>query len=139
MGAASKAEAGNGRNRAALALLAGTLAGCAITAAAFIACAALLTYTGLAERSVPAIVTVVCVLSSAVAGFDAARGARGRGWLWGLAAGLVYSAVLICAGRALAEGFSFDGRTLALIAVCVAGGGVGGVVGINTVSKWKQR
>ena len=64
------------------ALVVGILIAYAITCAAFIACAIALTYSGLKESAVPIFVTATCVVSVAIAGFDAARGAEGRGWLW---------------------------------------------------------
>ena len=113
------------------AILTGVLAGYGISCIGFIACALALKYTGLAEKSVPALVTVICFISAVVAGFDSAKGADDKGWLWGLAAGLIYALILMCIGIWLSEGFMFDGRTVTLALLSVASGGLGGIVGIN--------
>ena len=104
------------RKKQLLTLLIGELIAYAITSAAFIGCAVALTYTNFKESSVPIIVTLTCVISAAVAGFDAAKGVRVKGWLWGLAAGFVYAVIFVLIGRIMSESFSFDVRTLTLIA-----------------------
>ncbi|MDR0958545.1 MAG: TIGR04086 family membrane protein [Clostridiales bacterium] len=114
-----------------LSVVTGVLIGYAISCAAFIACALALTYTDMSESSVPVIVTITSILSAAVAGFDASRGAETKGWLWGMAGGLLYSIILVCIGIWATENFALDMRTVALFVLCVAGGGLGGVIGIN--------
>jgi len=113
------------------ALAVGVLVAYAITCIVLIATALLLTYTKLSEASVPLIVTLACVISVFVAGFDAGRVSVEKGWLWGLAAGGLYAVLLICVLTWVAGGFSLDARKATLIILSVAGGGVGGVVGIN--------
>ncbi|MDR3091812.1 MAG: TIGR04086 family membrane protein [Clostridiales bacterium] len=114
-----------------LAVAGGVAIAYAITCAAFIAYAALLTYTNLTEEKAPLVVTLVSLFSVITAGFDAARGARRRGWLWGLIAGALYAAALTLLGVWLGRGGAFDARSLSLFALCLAGGGLGGVIGIN--------
>ena len=116
-------------------LLTGIFIAYVITGAAFICCALALTYTNFKESTVPFVVTVTCIVSSVVAGFDATRNVRGRGLLWGLAAGFIYAVIFIFIGKIMSDSFSFDVRTLMLVALSVAGGGLGGVVGINLKKK----
>jgi len=112
-------------------LLSGVLIAYVITGAAFICCALALTYTNFKESTVPMVVTITCVVSSAIAGFDTARSARGRGWLWGLIGGFAYAVIFVFLGKIMSESFSFDMRTLTLVALCIACGGLGGIIGIN--------
>ena len=114
-----------------LGLLSGVAIGYAITAAAFIACALAITYTGMSEKSLPVFITVICVISVVVAGFDSARAASGRGWIWGLCAGLLYCFILLILGKALSKDFAFDLKTVMLSLLCITGGGLGGIIGIN--------
>ncbi|MCL1877884.1 MAG: TIGR04086 family membrane protein [Defluviitaleaceae bacterium] len=109
----------------------GVLIAYAITAIVFLGYAILITYTNVSERSLPMVIAITTVLSVMVAGFDAARAAETRGWLWGMIAGLVY--VLILAGIMLVflPGFPIDSRTVIVCALGIAGGGLGGVFGIN--------
>lgn len=103
----------------------------AITAIAFLAYAMLVTYTNMSERNLPTVVAVTTLLSVLVAGFDAARGATHRGWIWGMAAGLAYILVLVIIMAVLLPTFAVDGRTFTTLAIGIAGGGIGGMLGIN--------
>jgi len=103
----------------------------AITCIVFIAYAILITYTNTSMDSLPLVVTVTSVISSIVAGYDAAKAALRRGWLWGLFAGFLYALVLVIIGYWVGQGFSFDLRTTTTLLLAVAGGGLGGVIGIN--------
>jgi putative membrane protein (TIGR04086 family) len=79
----------------------------------------------------PLVVTVTCLIAVIVAGFDAAKGAESRGWLWGITAGFVYAVILAVIGVWLNKGFVVDSRTVTLGILSLAGGGFGGVFGIN--------
>ena len=113
------------------ALATGVLAAYALTVIALLLTAVLLTYTNLPESSVPLLVTAACVLSVGVAGFDAGRASAEKGWLWGLAAGGIYALLLLCVLVWTAGGFVPDLKKVTLLVLSVAGGGVGGMVGIN--------
>lgn len=116
-------------------LLTGVLIGYAITIIGFITYAILLTYTSLSENNIGLVVTVISVLSVLLAGFDAARAQTRRGWLWGLGAGLTYGLLLIGVMNSLATADIDLARASSLLALCLAGGGLGGVVGINFKKK----
>jgi putative membrane protein (TIGR04086 family) len=113
-------------------LVTGVLIGYAITCIVFLGYSLLITFTDMSEKNLPVVVAVTTLLSVMVAGFDAARGAMNRGWLWGMAAGLVYVIVLLVIMMSALRGFAIDGRTVTLMVLSVAGGGLGGVLGINT-------
>ena len=112
-------------------MVTGVMVAYAITAIAFLAYALLVTYTNMSENNMPTIVAVTTLLSVMVAGFDAAKGANKRGWLWGMAAGFLYIAVMVIIMTVLLPTFSVDGRTFATVAIGIAGGGLGGMLGIN--------
>jgi len=109
----------------------GVLMAFAITSIVFLGYAMLITYTNVSERSLPTVVAITTVLSVMVAGFDAARGAENRGWLWGMAAGLVYVLIMAAIMVIMLPMFSVDGRTVMVFALGIAGGGLGGILGIN--------
>jgi len=112
-------------------LIIGVLMGYAITAIVFLGYAMLITYTEMSERSLHTVVAVTTLLSVLVAGFDAARGATYKGWLWGMGAGFLYIAVLAIIMMILLPHFGVDGRTLLILALAIVGGGLGGILGIN--------
>ncbi|MDR1532645.1 MAG: TIGR04086 family membrane protein [Clostridiales bacterium] len=117
------------------ALISGILIGYALTCIIIIGYAILITYSSLTGENLPLVVTVTCLASVIVAGFDAASGAESRGWLWGITAGFIYAVILAALGVWVNKGFALDSRTITLLVLSVAGGGLGGVIGINFKKK----
>ena len=109
----------------------GVLMAFAITCIVFLAYAMLITYTDMSERNLPVVVAITTLLSVMVAGFDAAKGATNRGWLWGMGAGLIYVLILAIIMVILLPTFAVDGRTFTVAILGLAGGGLGGILGIN--------
>jgi len=91
----------------------------------------LITYTQMSERNLPTVIAITTLLSVMVAGFDAAKGAPSRGWMWGILAGVAYVAILAIIMGVMIPGFFVDGRTVTVVVLAVAGGGLGGILGIN--------
>ena len=112
-------------------LVIGLAIGYAITAIVFLGYAMLITYTQMSERSLPMVVAITTVLSVLVAGFDAARGASKKGWLWGMGAGGAYVLLLALFMMVMLPNFGVDMRTFTVVVLAVAGGGIGGMLGIN--------
>ncbi|MCL2576002.1 MAG: TIGR04086 family membrane protein [Defluviitaleaceae bacterium] len=119
------------RREQVIGVIMGVVIAYAITAISFIGAAIAITYTNLQETALPAIVMISVVLSVLVAGFDSARKADNKGWLWGMVAGLLYAIVFIGIIVWVADGFIPDMRQLTLLALSLVGGGVGGAIGIN--------
>ena len=117
------------------ALFIGVLVGYAITAIVFLGYSMLITYTTASEQNLPMVVAVTTLLSVIVAGYDAAKGAENRGWLWGMGAGLIYILILIILMMNVLERFSADTHTMTVIILALAGGGMGGILGINMQKK----
>jgi len=113
------------------ALVIGVLVAYAITCIVFLAYSMLITYADMTERNLPMVVAVTTLLSVMVAGFDAAKGAESRGWLWGMAAGLVYILILTGLMMGVLQRFAVDTRTVTTFVLAIAGGGMGGILGIN--------
>ncbi|MCL2526922.1 MAG: TIGR04086 family membrane protein [Defluviitaleaceae bacterium] len=112
-------------------LVIGVMIGYAITTIIFLSYAMLITYTQMSERNLPMVIAVTTLLSVMIAGFDAAKGAAQRGWLWGMAAGFIYVAILGIIMMVFLPGFFVDGRTITVLVLSIAGGGLGGILGIN--------
>lgn len=112
-------------------LASGVLVAYAITVIVFIVYAMLITYTTMSEQNIPLVVTATTLISVVVAGFDSARGADQKGWLWGIGAGLIYAVILVLLMTWINKGFPANTRTITLIVLSLAGGGLGGVLGIN--------
>jgi putative membrane protein (TIGR04086 family) len=114
-----------------ISLVSGVLVGYAITCIIFLAYSMLITYTSLSEDNMSLVVAGVTLVSVIVAGFDAARGADNKGWLWGILAGLVYAVILLIIMALVLRGLTFDSHIVTILVLSIAGGGLGGVIGIN--------
>jgi len=79
----------------------------------------------------PLVVAGATLISVIVAGFDAAKGAENKGWFWGIVAGFVYAVILMLIMTLVLRNFTVDSRTATVLVLSLAGGGLGGVIGIN--------
>lgn len=104
----------------------------AITAIVFIVYAIILTYTNVTDKHVGLIAVICTVAASAVCGFDSAKAADSKGIIWGMIAGICYAAILFIIGFFVIGGAYFDAGKLITLLVATAGGGIGGIFGINT-------
>ena len=102
-----------------------------ITAAIFMLCAVLLTYTGMEEKAVPVFSVVCTLLSSFAAGFMASSKAERRGIIWGMLSGLVYAAALMAVLYMAADNTALDAGKALCVLTAVLSGSAGGVLGIN--------
>ena len=112
-------------------LLSGVMVGYAITCIIFLGYSILITYTSLTDEKMPLVVAGATLISVIVAGFDAAKGAENKGWFWGIMAGFIYALILMLIMTLVLKGFRPDPRTATVLVLSLAGGGLGGVFGIN--------
>jgi putative membrane protein (TIGR04086 family) len=115
----------------ALKMLKGMAAAYAITCIVFIAYGILLTFTGISEERIPLVALLCTAVSSAVAGFDWAKCADKKGIVWGLLAGLVYGIILFLAEAFAGNGIGITASKCLMLLIAMAGGGIGGILGIN--------
>ncbi len=102
-----------------------------ITCIFFIAYGLILTYTNASEQSLPLIALVCTAISSAVAGYDWARCRKKKGLLTGLAAGVAYAVILFIVTALASDSFSMGMSKIMTLIVALAGGGIGGILGVN--------
>lgn len=115
----------------ALCLLRGMGIAFAITCIIFIGFGMILTYTAASEESLPLVSLICTALSAAAAGYDWAACKRKRGLLWGALAGLVYTALLYVITSLAADSFVLHASGLMTLAVALAAGVIGGILGVN--------
>ena len=125
-----KKESGVGKGNL-LCMVKGMAIAFAITCIIFIGFGILLTYTELSEDSLPMVSLVCTALSAGAAGFDWAACMQKRGLLWGMAAGAVYVLLLYVVTGLAADSFMLEPSALMTLAVALAGGVVGGILGVN--------
>lgn len=114
-----------------LCLLRGMAIAFAITCIIFIGFGILLTYTDLSEDSLPLVSLVCTALSAAAAGYDWAACMKKKGLLWGLAAGAVYTVLLYLITSLAADSFALQLSGVMTLIVALAGGSIGGILGVN--------
>ena len=112
-------------------LLRGMAVAFAITCIIFIGFGILLTYTEISEESLPVVSLVCTALSAAAAGYDWAACMQKKGILWGAAAGAVYTVLLYLITGLAADSFVLELSGIMTLAVALAGGAVGGILGVN--------
>ena len=103
----------------------------AITAAVFMAAALLLTYTDLGEGLMPIIAACTTVASSLAAGYIMGRASGQKGLVLGLIMGAIYAALLFITGFLAGSDMTFSLSKIPTIVMAVAGGGIGGIFGVN--------
>lgn len=114
-----------------LCLLKGMAVAFAITCIIFIGFGILLTYTEVSEDRLPVVSLVSTALSVSAAGYDWAACMKKRGILWGMAAGAVYTVLLFFVTGLASDDFSVGSSALMTLAVALAGGAAGGILGVN--------
>ena len=117
-----------------LCLIRGIAVAFAITCIIFIGFGILLTYTSLSEDTLPVVSLVSTALSAAAAGYDPSWWAacmKKRGLFWGMAAGAVYGVLLFLVTGLAGSGFTLELSGVMTLVVALAGGGIGGILGIN--------
>ena len=114
-----------------LCLVRGMAAAFGVSCIIFIGFGILLTYTELSEESLPLVSLVCTALSAAAAGYDWAACMRKRGILWGAAAGAVYMVLLFLITGLAKDSFLPQLSALMSLAVALAGGAAGGILGVN--------
>ena len=124
----TKKEMGNSQI---LCMLKGIVMAYAVTCIIFITYGIVLTYTDITEEKLPLIALCCTVISAGIAGFDWARCAKARGILWGILAGLAYGLILFVLDGIAGSGFNVVGSKGLMMLLAAAGGGVGGILGIN--------
>jgi len=103
----------------------------AITCIIFIGFGILLTFTELSEKSLPLVSLICTALSASAAGYDWAACMQKKGFLWGMAAGAVYAVLLYLITGLASDSFSLQLSGIMTFLVALAGGAVGGILGVN--------
>ncbi len=114
-----------------LCLLRGLAIAFAITCIIFIGFGILLTYTELSEDVLPMVSLGCSAVSAAAAGFDWGSCMGQKGLLWGLLAGAAYTAILFLVTGLAGNGVQIALSGLMTLIVAMAGGGIGGILGVN--------
>jgi putative membrane protein (TIGR04086 family) len=121
--------------RGLLAPIKGVVLAYIITAVVFIIYALLLTYTDIDDKNKAVVVMVTMAVSIIAGGMKCSASVGNKGWLWGIAAGVLYVVLMIAAGFFLVPNYAIGTRTLVCMVLGVGAGGLGGVLGVDLGKK----
>ncbi len=97
----------------------------------FLLLALLVTFTRLSEAVVPMITQGIIIIGLTISGASAAIKAKSRGWLYGILCGILFMGLVIIVSWIAVDGFVFDKYVFSKIALGIAVGAIGGMIGIN--------
>ena len=110
-----------------LALIKGILVSYILTLIVFFVFALLITYTEVSEKHLYTVIRVTTAVVCILCGLITAGSAKKGGLLWGIFAGIIYVVI----GFVLIPQYSITSKLIVSLMLAVAGGGLGGVIGIN--------
>ncbi len=102
-----------------------------ITLPCFLAFALFLTYTDFPEKYTFIAVLVTTVISVLAASAYSTKNVRSKGWMNGLAVGVLYVAILYLASSIVFLNFAIDVQVLLTVVIGAIVGCLGGIFGIN--------
>lgn len=91
----------------------------------------LVTYTSITEECTTAVAVTTTIIAVFLYGFKTAVSAGSKGWLWGISSGIIYIGIMLLIGFLTIEGYAIGIKALIMVGVAVAGGGIGGILGVN--------
>ena len=109
----------------------GLAAACAITCIVFVVYALLLTYTDISEQYISLVALICAAVSSASAGFIAARKMESGGLIWGVICGIIYAALLFAVNTLAGAESSGIISKITMLVCSACSCGIGGILGIN--------
>lgn len=110
----------------------GVLVALLMTVVCYVVTAVLLVHTDLSESAVGWISLVVTAGASLLAGFWAAKSQQKNGLLWGVGASAIYFLIVVVLLFLAGNAPIFTAGRLPGLLCAVGGGGLGGILGINT-------
>lgn len=102
-----------------------------ITIPVFTLLALLITYTSFPDKFILPGVIVTTIVSILIAGTSSSRNLKSNGWLNGGLVGFVYMLILYLLSSIIFKDFSINEHVLAMVAIGVLTGAIGGIIGIN--------
>ncbi len=113
------------------ALFKGVLISYILTMLVFFIFALLITYTDLNEKHIITVIRITTALVCILSGIITAGSAQKRGLLWGIISGIFYVVIMCIIGFVIIPGYTLSLKILISLALAAAGGGLGGIIGIN--------
>ena len=112
-------------------ILKGSILAIVISIILLVIFAIVLTYTNFNENMTPTVIIIITAISILIGSQITASSIKKNGILNGIAVGLIYVLFLYLMSSTISKNFSLNNYAIIMIAVSVAIGGLGGIIGVN--------
>ena len=112
-------------------ILKGSILAIVISIILLVIFAIVLTYTNFNENMTPTVIIIITAISILIGSQITTSSIKKNGILNGIVVGLIYVLFLYLMSSTISKNFSLNNYAIIMIAVSVAIGGLGGVIGVN--------
>jgi len=120
-------ESGNNIKR----ILIGSGSSILITIIGLIIFASLLTYTSIAESTIPIVTIIITIISILIGSILTMSTAKKNGIINGVLIGLIYIGVIYILSSIIEGNFGLDLKSIIMVIGALLAGAVGGIIGVN--------
>lgn len=113
-------------------ILKGTMVSILVTLILLFIFATMLTYTNIAETTIPAVIIVITAISLLIGSGIATRKMKKNGLLNGAIIGAIYLLILYIISSIIGGNFGINFKSIVMIIAGIICGILGGIVGVNT-------
>lgn len=120
---------GNGNNIKKI--MKGSVISIAITLIGLVIFASLLTYTSIAESTIPAVTIIITIISILIGSSLCMSTVKKNGIINGMLIGLIYISFIYILSSLIEGNFAVNFKSIIMIIGAIIAGAVGGVIGVN--------
>lgn len=114
-----------------IAIIKGLIISYGLTLIVMLILSLLITYTSLTQECTTSVALITTGVAVFVCGFKSAKAIGSKGWLWGIISGLLYMGIMFIIGFSVYDEYNIGTKALLMLAIAVAGGVIGGILGVN--------
>lgn len=114
-----------------LKILKGSILAIATTLVILLIYAIILTYTSVNEMTIPTVIIITTALSILIGSQITTSKIKKNGIINGMFVGIIYIMLLYIISSTITKNFSLNNYSIIMIAISIATGGLGGIIGVN--------
>lgn len=114
-----------------LKILKGSILAIATTLIILLIYAIILTYTSVNEMTIPTVIIITTALSILIGSQITTSKIKKNGIINGMFVGIIYIMFLYIISSTITKNFSLNNYSIIMIAISIATGGLGGIIGVN--------
>lgn len=114
-----------------LKILKGSILAIATTLVILLIYAIILTYTSVNEMTIPTVIIITTALSILIGSQITISKIKKNGIINGIFVGIIYIMLLYIISSTITKNFSLNNYSIIMIAISIATGGLGGIIGVN--------